>query len=115
MRHALMTPSHTSCTLKDNRRQYDRLSTRLGREGVSMLSDAKAAIDDVRRELRGQGAGAAKLAAIEARLSSLEGSILSSGKRDGGQQCLFKTCSFRACAHSACGYAHRCSLHGKLG
>lgn len=52
-----------------------------------LLADAKAAIDDVRRELRGQGAGAAKLAAIEARLSSLEGSILSSGKRHAMRRC----------------------------
>jgi hypothetical protein len=46
-----------------------------------LLGEAKSAVEDVRRELRAQAAAAGKLGNIETRLSSLEGSILSAGKR----------------------------------
>eukprot|EP00198_Chlamydomonas_reinhardtii_P004308 XP_001693644.1 predicted protein [Chlamydomonas reinhardtii] len=65
---------------EDNRRAYDTLRASLARDSSGLLGEARSAIDDVRRELKGQSTTAARLATIEARLSSLEGSILSVGR-----------------------------------
>ncbi|KAG2443420.1 hypothetical protein HXX76_001778 [Chlamydomonas incerta] len=65
---------------EDNRRAYDTLRSSLARDSSGLLGEARAAIDDVRRELKGQNTTAARLSTIEARLSSLEGSILSVGR-----------------------------------
>ncbi|GFR52203.1 hypothetical protein Agub_g14743, partial [Astrephomene gubernaculifera] len=65
---------------EDNRRAYDTLRLSLSRDSSSLLADARGALEEVRVELRGQNTTAARLATIEARLSSLEGSILSAGR-----------------------------------
>ncbi|GLC43027.1 hypothetical protein PLESTM_001414800 [Pleodorina starrii] len=65
---------------EDNRRAYDTLRVSLTRDSTVLLADARGAIEEVRRELRGQNTTAARLGTIEARLSSLEGSILSAGR-----------------------------------
>jgi hypothetical protein len=51
---------------------------------VGLLVDARGAIEDVRREVRVQGAATAKLAALEQRLAAYEGSIMSAGEGLGG-------------------------------
>lgn len=73
-----------ACPSQDNKRQYDQLSSTIQRDSQAVLGEARVAIEDVRRELRAQASGTARLATIEARLSSLEGSILSTGA--GGKQ-----------------------------
>ncbi|KAL6756181.1 hypothetical protein V8C86DRAFT_2654592, partial [Haematococcus lacustris] len=65
---------------EDNRRKYDSLSSVLHRESSVLLAEARTAIEDVRRELRVQAASSSKLSGMEARLSSLEGSVLSAGR-----------------------------------
>lgn len=45
-----------------------------------LLNDARVSIDEVRRELKSQSSSTGKLGLIEARLGSLEGSILSAGE-----------------------------------
>ncbi|GIL62532.1 hypothetical protein Vafri_16747 [Volvox africanus] len=65
---------------EDNRRAYDTLRVSITQDSNALLAEARSAIEDVRRELRGQNTTAARLGTIEARLSSLEGSILSAGR-----------------------------------
>ncbi|EFJ48920.1 hypothetical protein VOLCADRAFT_90230 [Volvox carteri f. nagariensis] len=65
---------------EDNRRAYDTLRVSLTRDSTALLADARGALEEVRRELRGQNTTAARLGTIEARLSSLEGSILSASR-----------------------------------
>ncbi|GIM16319.1 hypothetical protein Vretimale_18950 [Volvox reticuliferus] len=65
---------------EDNRRAYDTLRVSLTHDSNTLLAEARSAIEEVRRELRGQNTTAARLGTIEARLSSLEGSILSAGR-----------------------------------
>lgn len=66
--------------LQDNARRYDSLSARLTRDSAVLLNDARVSIDEVRRELKSQSSSTGKLGLIEARLGSLEGSILSAGE-----------------------------------
>ncbi|GLI71314.1 hypothetical protein VaNZ11_016472 [Volvox africanus] len=65
---------------EDNRRAYDTLRVSITQDSNTLLAEARSAIEEVRRELRGQNTTAARLGTIEARLSSLEGSILSAGR-----------------------------------
>ncbi|GAX74132.1 hypothetical protein CEUSTIGMA_g1581.t1 [Chlamydomonas eustigma] len=66
--------------VEDNKRQIDKLSTSLKTGSQGLLSDARMAIDEVRKELKTQAAAASRLNTMESRLSSLEGSILSAGR-----------------------------------
>ncbi len=54
------------------------------RDAMGLLVDARGTIEEVRREVRAQGAATAKLAALEQRLAAYEGTIVSAGGRLGG-------------------------------
>jgi hypothetical protein len=80
----LTLPFHNPmlCGMQDNRRHYSQLVGTAQIEAQSVLKETKALVDDIRRELRAQSTGTARFAALEGRLSSLEGSILSTSEHN---------------------------------
>jgi hypothetical protein len=74
--------------MQDNRDALDHLGRSIHRDSVGLVSDARTAIEEVRREVRMQGATANKLAALESRLGAYEASILSAGEPASVIHCL---------------------------
>lgn len=65
--------------LQEGRQYLSELSNSLGRDSAALLREAAAAIEEVRRESRGQSATAARLAALEDKLAVLEGAVVGAG------------------------------------
>ena len=51
----------------------------MGRDSAALLTEAAAAVEEVRREARGQSASAARLATLEDKLAVLEGAVVGAG------------------------------------
>ncbi len=62
------------------RQQYNSLSSTLRRDSVAVLAEVRTSVQEVKSALRVQAGSAARLSNMEARLSSLEGSLLSTGE-----------------------------------
>eukprot|EP00878_Enallax_costatus_P045619 GHUV01055047.1.p1 GENE.GHUV01055047.1~~GHUV01055047.1.p1 ORF type:complete len:209 (+),score=49.99 GHUV01055047.1:265-891(+) len=70
-------------TNEDSRQYLSELSSSLGRDSAALLREAAAAVEEVRREARGQSATAAHLAALEDKLAVLEGAVVGAGGAEG--------------------------------